>query len=1182
MALSQKLVQHYISSLKPYGLNHRVSALSALCLLLRDSQPLSRFQHSAPTQADPDSFQKPALEQTPPGERLEVTQSWTAEHRTVDGSLHKFATVIIEQGHLPGAAALAWHHARKLLLGVPNVGVAYVSKPTGAAWGAVAELANRMGGANPGGNSEQTGGKPSPHEAVGVKSTEFGGALTGAIRRDGGVGGGRRDEGKVLRSGEVLRADRRRSGGPILFDDKTWQWHVRAGSERKGFGRAERSQKAVIYHATEYPRGGVRSRSSNSVLHAEGRGGGKSGEEATGGVLPLVGCTASSWAYDGDDDGRGGGAGQKKAETTSGENKTAATFGGMASAPQSYIELPSLVPGVVSRGKPGGGPWMRLIYPREQQDVVFDHWDKIGFESAISHTEAEEDSEGPDVRVQISIAEHGDGEDSCVGMGDDESSFDDYYEDESSGNEFGQSERDVDELADAMHVRAQMWQFDSDSSDDESDQSGSESGEEERVGYEEGEYPTLKLPLPAYEDGHGFKGIMDGKTVLLEKGLAEGVAYKLQFFEVLQNFLAWRQKSDPASIDHFADEWQCLIDHLQTEVQELHSLQMEACENRDTAERRVFFRFAYTDPEGIPSDGIFFLTDELLPPDTDYDVSDTPRVIPLDPGDTLIRHVLESFRPDGDFPEANHLAPGYRFIKRPTMEGKSRSSGAGESAGAGPGEAVDDPPFRLTFVAGAMPGVKVEAFHSTRAALPNLENLEQMLLRSQPHFLLFGQPGFDHSAFRERLTSLFPEGAKAGVFSTPTSVLSAAGGSVMNDGPLQSQLYYGDQRASKGVCGLALYSEGDGVIPVDAFAAFLKDAIGAPRFAGTCVFDDVISRELFRPAKPDASRAERRRTLHRSDEKLESLESLFRWWRSKLKGPINARAAPNSTRRASTSAPNRASEEKTLWRSPENPEEILDALQVTNKYIELRKASLERRFGRLVSERGGMEGREGTPWKRDPRLAPGMVAKLPLFLVYPPPCPGETIERFIFEPRYRLLARHCVEEGSPLGVCSLDPDPATGQIVGTAASIDVIEYDEAFRSNVELHGLQRFRLKTPRIWVPPSSFGLYVAEVEFFDDEPCTSDREREELIGLARRSIALFRRSYPNEWRRDKVLSADVTDPVAVSFALAEALPTRNYTKQRWLAGTCTRQRLQEQMHNMKERSTQTSSRAESYDMDG
>lgn len=75
------------------------------------------------------------------------------------------------------------------------------------------------------------------------------------------------------------------------------------------------------------------------------------------------------------------------------------------------------------------------------------------------------------------------------------------------------------------------------------------------------------------------------------------------------------------------------------------------------------------------------------------------------------------------------------------MDGKARDSDAGESAGAGPGEAVDDPPFRLTFVAGAMPGVKVEAFHSTRAALPNLENLEEMLLRSQPHFLLFGQPG---------------------------------------------------------------------------------------------------------------------------------------------------------------------------------------------------------------------------------------------------------------------------------------------------------------------------------------------------------------------------------------------------------------------------------------------------------
>lgn len=166
---------------------------------------------------------------------------------------------------------------------------------------------------------------------------------------------------------------------------------------------------------------------------------------------------------------------------------------------------------------------------------------------------------------------------------------------------------------------------------------------------------------------------------------------------------------------------------------------------------------------------------------------------------------------------------------------------------------------------------------------------------------------------------------------------------------------------------------------------------------------DVISRELFRPAKPDASRAERRRTLHRSDEKLESLESLFHYWRSKLEGPVTARAAPNGSRRASTSVPNRAPEENTLWKGPGNPEEVLDGLEVANKYIAMRKASLERRFGKMVWEGGGGESPEGTPPKRDPRLAPGAVAKLPLFLVYPPPCPGETIERFIFEPRYRLL-----------------------------------------------------------------------------------------------------------------------------------------------------------------------------------
>lgn len=56
-----------------------------------------------------------------------------------------------------------------------------------------------------------------------------------------------------------------------------------------------------------------------------------------------------------------------------------------------------------------------------------------------------------------------------------------------------------------------------------------------------------------------------------------------------------------------------------------------------------------------------------------------------------------------------------------------------------------------------------------------------------------------------------------------------------------------------------------------------------------------------------------------------------------------------------------------------------------------------------------------------------------------------------------------------------------------------------------------YHLSSCRIWVPPSSFGLYVAEVEFFDDAPCESEQERRELVELAQRSVALFERSYPN-----------------------------------------------------------------------
>lgn len=158
----------------------------------------------------------------------------------------------------------------------------------------------------------------------------------------------------------------------------------------------------------------------------------------------------------------------------------------------------------------------------------------------------------------------------------------------------------------------------------------------------------------------------------------------------------------------------------------------------------MFFRFAYTNDEGVQADGIFFLSDELIPPDKMYEYAIfAPRTEPLDPSDTLIRHVLDSSSPAVKIvrKEVSGNPPsGYKFVRRLYEEGKSREGGGGEGTQAGEGEALEDR-FRLTFVAGVMPGVKVEAFHSKKATLPNLQNLEEMILRSQPHFLLFGQPG---------------------------------------------------------------------------------------------------------------------------------------------------------------------------------------------------------------------------------------------------------------------------------------------------------------------------------------------------------------------------------------------------------------------------------------------------------
>lgn len=520
MVLTQKLLQGPLSLAIPTR-SHRLSALSAVSILFKDSlSPSSsvkddctgvRFQHSAGSQAGPKSFQRAGRDQTWPSGGLEVTQSWTAEHRTETGALHKFATVIIDEGQAPGAAALAWHHAWKLLGGPPNVGVAYVSNPTAVAAKAVAELASRMGAANDGGPS----GKPSQKVIVAEANSAIaaGKGKYSSNEPSRTCSSETRPQGKtvVFRTGEVPKLDARGSGGPILFDSRTWREQARRGPERRGFGRAERSQKAVIYRTNESRQESLPGTRTSAVWgRAEGD------RELTSGVLPLVGCTASSWAYKGE---KGGGE-EKQSETEGSrqsEEKTQTLRQGdgePSSSAWGYIRLPPLGRGAASEVTEGGGKgkgssWVRLIYPGQNQEVLLRHWEKMGFEPLLSSADEFEQTGGV---VQSHDAEAV----SAVDPDDDSSDEDEDFFDEPREVEVRvvyTSESDSDSESD--------WEWDgSDGSDD--GQCG--------VGY----YPPFRLPLP-YDEGRGYVGLMDGREVMLDRG--ENLSNQLGFFTVLQRYL---------------------------------------------------------------------------------------------------------------------------------------------------------------------------------------------------------------------------------------------------------------------------------------------------------------------------------------------------------------------------------------------------------------------------------------------------------------------------------------------------------------------------------------------------------------------------------------------------------------------------------------------------------------------
>lgn len=118
-----------------------------------------------------------------------------------------------------------------------------------------------------------------------------------------------------------------------------------------------------------------------------------------------------------------------------------------------------------------------------------------------------------------------------------------------------------------------------------------------------------------------------------------------------------------------------------------------------------------------------------------------------------------------------------------------------------------------------------------------------------------------------------------------------------------------------------------------------------------------------------------------------------------------------------------------------------------------------------------------------------VIADLPLFPLHTVLFPGGLLPLKIFEARYLDMARECLREKTPFGVCLLKSgheiaspgDPSVPESVGCLAEITECDVDTYGLLLVQARGTERFRLLSHR--VEPSNLLVGMAET-IGEDQP--------------------------------------------------------------------------------------------------
>ncbi|MCC8392049.1 LON peptidase substrate-binding domain-containing protein [Paraburkholderia sp. MMS20-SJTR3] len=203
---------------------------------------------------------------------------------------------------------------------------------------------------------------------------------------------------------------------------------------------------------------------------------------------------------------------------------------------------------------------------------------------------------------------------------------------------------------------------------------------------------------------------------------------------------------------------------------------------------------------------------------------------------------------------------------------------------------------------------------------------------------------------------------------------------------------------------------------------------------------------------------------------------------------------------------------------------------------------------------------------------PTVFADLPLFPLHTVLFPDGLLPLKIFEARYLDMARDCLREKTPFGVCMLksgaevarEEEPSVPETIGCLAEIEECDVEAFGMLLIRARGTKRFRLLSHRV----EASGLLVGMAEpLADDQPL----EGNELLAkfgacaeVLERIIATIRERDPDSLPFAEPFRLD--DPSWVSNRLAEVLPIALRARQKLMELTDAGARIDVVHHYMQQ----------------